>query len=119
MLNWIRFVVPVGGVFAFDALTACRNVQPTPHVDPSVSAVDVTVKVIKGLAVGVGVGVASGESVILWYAAIAGVTAHRFWPKPTSAKESPAEQMANPTRARVEKNAERELDFFFIKGGFS
>jgi hypothetical protein len=66
MLNAIRFVVPIGGGLAFDALTACRNVQPAPHVDPSVSAVDVTVNVIAGIAVGVGVGVASGESVTIW-----------------------------------------------------
>jgi hypothetical protein len=68
MLNAIRFVVPIGGGFAFDALTACRNVQFAPHVDPSVSAVDLTVKVIAGIAVGVGVGVgvASGESVTIW-----------------------------------------------------
>ena len=46
MLNAIKFVVPVGGGFAFEALTACRNVQVAPHVEPSVSAVEVTVKVI-------------------------------------------------------------------------
>ena len=57
MLNAMRFVVPLGGGFAFEALTACRSVQPDPHVDPSVSAVDVTVNVIAG------VGVISGESV--------------------------------------------------------
>ena len=61
MLNAIRFVVPLCGGFAFDALTACRNVQSAPHVDPSVSAVDVTVNVMAG--VGVGVGVTSGKSV--------------------------------------------------------
>ena len=61
MLNAIRFVAPIGGGLAFDALTACRNVQPVPHVAPSVSAVDLTVNVIAG--VGVGVGVTSGESV--------------------------------------------------------
>jgi hypothetical protein len=66
MLNEIRFVVPIGGGLAFDALTACRKVQPAPHVDPPVSAVDVTVNVIAGVAVGVGVGVASGESVTVW-----------------------------------------------------
>ena len=62
MLNAIRFVVPIGGGLAFDALTACRNVQPAPHVVPPVSAVDVTVNVIDG----VGVGVTSGESVNVW-----------------------------------------------------
>ena len=56
MLNRIRFVVPIGGWLAFDALTACRNVQPVPQADPSVSAVDVTVNVIAGVVVGVGVG---------------------------------------------------------------
>jgi hypothetical protein len=61
MLNAIRFVVFSGGGFALDALTACRNVQPAPHVDPPVSAVDVTVNVIAGVAVGVGVGVTSGK----------------------------------------------------------
>jgi hypothetical protein len=68
MLNAIRFVVPIGGGLAFDALTACRNVQPVPHVVPSVSAVDLTVNVIAGVAVGVGVGVGvtSGESVNVW-----------------------------------------------------
>jgi hypothetical protein len=68
MLNAIKFVVPIGGGFAFEALTACRNVQFAPHVDPSVSAVDLTVKVIAGIAVGVGVGVgvALGESVTVW-----------------------------------------------------
>ena len=65
MLNAMRFVVPTGGGFALEALTACRNVQPAPHVDPSVSAVDVTVKVIAGVAVGVGVGVASGLSLVI------------------------------------------------------
>ena len=57
MLKPIKFVVPDGGGFAFDALTACRNVQPTPHVVPPVSAVEVTVNVMNGVAVGVGVGV--------------------------------------------------------------
>jgi hypothetical protein len=66
MLNAIKFVAPIGGGFAFDALTACRNVQFAPHVVPSVSAVDFTVKVIAGIAVGVGVGVTSGESVTAW-----------------------------------------------------
>jgi hypothetical protein len=66
MLNAIRFVVPVDGGFAFEAFTACRNVQSAPHVVPSVSAVDLTVNVIAGIAVGVGVGVASGESVTIW-----------------------------------------------------
>jgi len=61
MLNAMRFVVPAGGGWAFDALTACRSVQSDPHVDPSVSAVDVTVNVIAG----VGVRVASGESVAI------------------------------------------------------
>lgn len=61
MLKAMRFVVPIGGEFAFDALTACRSVQPVPHVVPSVSAVDLTVNVIAG--VGVGVGVTSGKSV--------------------------------------------------------
>ena len=51
MLNAIRFALPIGGGLAFDALMACRNVQPVPHVDPSVSAVEVMVKVI--LAAGV------------------------------------------------------------------
>src|ERR1051326_4740990 len=63
MLNAMRFVVPIGGGLAFDALTAGRNVQPAPHVGPHVSAVDVTVNVIAGVAVGVGVGVTFGESV--------------------------------------------------------
>jgi hypothetical protein len=66
MLNAMRFVVPVGGGLAFDALTACRNVQFATHVGPSVSPVDLTVKVIAGIAVGVGVGVASSESVTVW-----------------------------------------------------
>jgi hypothetical protein len=57
MLNAIRFVVFCGGGLAFDALTACRNVQSVPHVVPPVSAVDLTVNVIAGVAVGVGVGV--------------------------------------------------------------
>lgn len=61
MLNAIRLVTPVGGGLALEALTACLSVQPDPHVDPSVSAVDVTVKVIAG--VGVGVEVTSGEPV--------------------------------------------------------
>jgi hypothetical protein len=61
MSNAIRFVAPIGGGLAFDALTACRNVQPVPHVVPSVSAVDVTVNVIAG--VGVAVGVTFGKSV--------------------------------------------------------
>src|SRR5215472_14931725 len=65
ILNAMRFVVPIGGGLALFAFTACRKVQPAPHVDPSVSAVDVTVNVIDGLAVGVGVGVAAGESVTL------------------------------------------------------
>jgi len=43
------------------ALTACRRVQSAPQVDPSVSAVDLTVNVMAG--VGVGVGVTSGKSV--------------------------------------------------------
>jgi hypothetical protein len=54
MLNAIRFVVFGGGGLAFDALTACRNVQSAPHVDPSVSAVDVTVNVV-AIAAGVDV----------------------------------------------------------------
>ncbi len=64
MLNATRFVVPIGGGFALDALMAWRSVQSAPHVVPSVSAVDVTVNVIDGVAVGVGVGVGvtSGES---------------------------------------------------------
>ena len=65
MLNAMRFVAPVGGGCAFDALTACRNVQVELHVVPSVSAVDVTVKVMAG--VGVGVGVTSGKSVPIRY----------------------------------------------------
>src|ERR1700751_2797146 len=65
MLNAMRFVEPIGGGLALFALTACRNVQPAPHVNPSVSAVDVTVKVLSGGGVGVGVGVARGESVIV------------------------------------------------------
>ena len=67
MLNAIRFVAPIGGGLLFDALTACRSVQPAPHVVPSVSAVDRTVNVIAGVAVGVGVGVgvASGESAMV------------------------------------------------------
>ena len=63
MLNATRFVVPIGGGFALDALMAWRSVQPAPHVDPPVSAVDITVKVIAGVAVGVGV--TSGESAMV------------------------------------------------------
>jgi hypothetical protein len=65
--NAIRLVAPIGGGLAFDALTACRNVQPAPHVVPPVSAVDRTVNVIAGVAVGlgVGVGVTSGESAMV------------------------------------------------------
>lgn len=63
-LNAIRFVAPIGGGWALEALTACRSVQPDPQFVPSVSAVDVTVNVIAG--VGVGVGVTSGESVTIW-----------------------------------------------------
>lgn len=63
MLNAIKFVAPIGGGWVFEALTACRNVQPEPHVVPSVSAVEVTVNVIAGG--GVGVGVASGEFVAI------------------------------------------------------
>src|SRR6266404_4795930 len=63
MLNWIRLVVFVGGGFALDALIACRNVQVAPHVEPSVSAVDVTVKVVPTGGVGVGVGVEVGVGV--------------------------------------------------------
>jgi hypothetical protein len=65
MLNAIVFVVFGGGGFALDALMACRNVQVAPHVEPSVSAVDVTVKVVPtdGVGVGVGVEVAVGVGV--------------------------------------------------------
>jgi hypothetical protein len=44
--------MPVGGGFAFEALIACRSVQVAPQVEPSVSAVDVTVKVIAVAAPG-------------------------------------------------------------------
>jgi hypothetical protein len=71
MLNWIKFVVPAGGGFAFEELMACRSVHgpfgPGGHVSPvplSTSAVEVTVNVMAG--VGVGVGVTSGESVTVW-----------------------------------------------------
>jgi hypothetical protein len=63
ILNAIRFVTPIGGGWPLEAFTACRSVQPAPHVDPSVSAVEVTVNVIAG--VGVGVGVTSGEFVAI------------------------------------------------------
>src|ERR1700731_3440288 len=53
MLNAIKFVVPIGGGFAFDALTACRNVQPAPHTLPPVSAVDVTVNVMAAVGMAV------------------------------------------------------------------
>ena len=51
MLNWIRFVAFGGGGFAFDALTACRNVHVGSQVEPPVSAVEVTVKVIPPVGV--------------------------------------------------------------------
>jgi hypothetical protein len=53
MLNAIRFVVPIGGGWAFEALIACRNVQPAPQVDPSVSAVDPTVNVMATVGIAV------------------------------------------------------------------
>ena len=115
MLNPMRFVAPVGGGFALFALTACRNVQPAPHVVPSVSAVDVTVNVINGAAVGVGVGVASGESVIVWYGTIAGRAPHRLWPNTASAIKTPVRQNTNPIKTRGVKNAESEVNFRFME----
>ncbi len=60
MLNAIRLVVFGSGGFALDALMACRRVHVAPQTEPSVSAVEVTVNVINGVAVGVGVGVGVG-----------------------------------------------------------
>jgi hypothetical protein len=117
ILNAIRFVVPIGGGLAFDALTACRNVQSAPHVVPPVSAVDLTVKVIAG--VGVGVGVTSGESVTVWYVAPAGLAAHRFCPKPTSARETPARHNTNPIKTRRSKKADCVQGGVFFIGSFS
>ena len=105
----MRFVVPMGGGFAFDALTACRNVQPAPHVVPSVSAVDPTVNVMNAGGAGVGVGVAPGESVIVWYVAIAGRAADRFCPNTASAIKTPVRQNTNPIRKRRVKKAESEV----------
>ena len=118
MLNAIRFVVRIGGGFALFALTACRSVQPAPHVVPSVSAVDVTVNVINGVAVGVGVGVGvtSGEATTV--APVSGCLlglSHRVWPNPTNAREMPIRQNANPIRPRRVKKAESDVSFFFMK----
>jgi hypothetical protein len=121
ILNAIRFVAPIGGGLAFDALTACRKVQPVPHVDPPVSAVDVTVKVIAGVAVGVGVGVGvtSGNSVTEKLERSARPALPRLWPKPTSATKTPARQHTNPIRMRRLKNADCEVEFFFISTVFA
>jgi hypothetical protein len=110
MLNAIRFVAPIGGEWAFDALTACRNVHPAPQVVPSVSAVDVTVNVIAG----VGVGVGSAESDPPLYAFTSGHVANRFWPNPTSATETPVKMNSRPRKIRGTRNADWELRFFFM-----
>ena len=94
---------------------ACRKVQPAPHVVPSVSAVDPTVKVINGGAVGVGVGVASGESVVVRYGAIAGRAPHRLWPNTASAIKTPVRQNTNPIKTRGVKKAESEVNFRFME----
>jgi hypothetical protein len=112
MLNAIRFVVPDGGGFALFALTACRNVHPAPHVDPSVSAVDLTVNVMAG--VGVGVGVTSGESVTVWEGTLTERAAHRFWPKATSAREMPIRQQTRPIKTCRLKKADWLGEFFFM-----
>ncbi|MGH8092428.1 MAG: hypothetical protein ACREIF_03010 [Chthoniobacterales bacterium] len=46
-----------------DALTACRNVQVAPQVEPPVSAVEVTVKVIADGAAGVANGTSPESNV--------------------------------------------------------
>jgi hypothetical protein len=116
MLKAIKFVVPIGGGFAFDALTAWRSVQPAPHVDPPVSAVDVTVNVMAGVAVGVGVGVTSGEFVTVsltprpWLAA-----ADRFVFDMISKPEaSRSEEIAIKTIASDVRRAKARVGLFFF-----
>jgi hypothetical protein len=58
---------------------------------------------------GVGVGVAPGESVIVWYVAIAGRAADRFCPNTASAIKTPVRQNTNPIRKRRVKKAESEV----------
>lgn len=115
MLKAIKFVVFSGGGLALDALTACRNVQPAPHVDPSVSAVDITVNVIAG--VGVGVGVTSGGSGLLSSEATSDRGAILFWPNPTSTKEMPVMRNTRARRMRGRRNADCEVGFFFMCSG--
>ena len=117
MLNAMRFVVPIGGGFAFEALTACLSVQPAPHVVPPVSAVDVTVNVINGGAVGVGVGVGVTSGEVTTLAAVSdrrfGLSP-RFWPRTASAIKTPIRQNTNPIKTRRVKKAESEVRFFFM-----
>lgn len=139
MLNAIRFVAPMGGGLAFDALTACLNVQSVPQTDPSVSAVDVTVNVIAVAGVRAEVNGSEDQSItdpgpmIMWSKAsslaVRDPVAHfglpwimfslefsvdRFCPNPASATKTPTKQNTKPVKPRRLKKAEHNADLFFM-----
>jgi hypothetical protein len=57
--------------------------------------------------------VTSSESVNVWYE-VSVVRAHRSWPNPTSATETPAKRNSRPSAIRGIRNADCKLEFFFM-----
>jgi hypothetical protein len=118
--------VPIGGGLAFDALTACRKVQLAAQVDPSVSAVEVTVNVIAGAAVGVGVDASVPSGVTarpvlrppllaeenednderVSFVTCLGSSPDWVWPKTARAKDTPLRQSSRTIKAQRDKNAD-------------
>src|SRR4029077_14083013 len=111
MLNWIRFVVFGGGGLLFESKMAWRS-EPAPP-----SLVLVTVKVIAGL----GAGAASDDFITRSPAPgpFGCDFSHRFWPNPTTARETLVKQHATPIKTCRLKKADCVRGFFFIKRIFT